>query len=325
MSRPEFLGDEHWRSIDIELVRLHRSLESDDHGQVIGDIKCLVEAIARVALDIAGIPADPGASFDSTVSRAHELLAQQPGHDLTSERDFARLASQASRMARNLGNIRNQYGGGHGRARHPRVRGEMVDLALDGGLIWSRWALRRLGLFSEGRPDALIRDLVDEPQNFYSGTLTRRLEAANLPNLEERHQRALGVAVAQRCMRGTFVVRWGGLDPCLSSDDLSVWPAAYRIGLTHGLWFDPNEWPTVTATSIREGLTVLDPVPDCSQDLDELVQRIVTSTEPGLPGETEQDVAAVAGFVRDRVRVRPEAEQPALARLADHIERSDGA
>lgn len=300
---------------------MQRSLESEDDAQVIGDIKCLVESIARVALDIAGTPTDPNTSFDSTVTRAHDLLARQPGHDLAGEPEFARIASQASKMARNLGTIRNQYGAGHGRARQPYVRDEMVDLALDGGLVWARWALRRLGLFSEGRPDALIRDLVDVPQTFYSGTLRRRLEAANLPTLEARHQRALGVAVGQRCMRQTFVVRWDGLDPCLGSDDLHVWPAGYRLGLTQGLWFDPEERPTVTPESIRDGLTVMDPVPDCADDLAELVGRIATGTESGLPGAAAEEVASSVRFVRDRVRFRPQAEHAALTRLADHIER----
>src|SRR6202034_3689431 len=101
VDRPEFLAEEHWHSIGTELERLQRSLKSEDDAQVIGDVKCLVEAIARVVLDIAGTPADPNASFDSTVARAHDLLARQPGSDLTSEPEFARVASQASKMARN--------------------------------------------------------------------------------------------------------------------------------------------------------------------------------------------------------------------------------
>lgn len=217
--------------------------------------------------------------------------------------------------------IRNEYGTGHGRAHQPNIRDEMVDLALDGGLTWVRWALRRLGYFSEGRPDALIRDLVEQPQtNFRAGTLDRRLKAADMPRLEQRHQRALGVAVGQRVMRGTFVVRWGGLDPCLNSDDTETWPPAYRLGLAQGLWFAPDDRPTVTAGSIRDGLTVLDPLPDCSDELDELIGRIITETEPGLPNDDLKDAVAAARFVRDRVPARPAAEAVALSRLAEHIE-----
>lgn len=52
--RPDYLPDEHWSSIDAELIRLFRSLKDDDDGQTIGDLKCVVESVARVTLDIAG-------------------------------------------------------------------------------------------------------------------------------------------------------------------------------------------------------------------------------------------------------------------------------
>ncbi len=184
LQRPAFLGNDHWECISTELDRLHRSLEAEDDSQVLSDAKCLVESVARVALDLAGEPAQPNDSLDGSVKRAHDLLAGQPGHDLAQSGDFSKMASQACKIARNLGSIRNQYGGGHGRARTPDIRHEMVDLALDGGLTWARWAVRRLGLFSEGRPASLIQDLIEEPKTFYSGVLRDRLELANLPALE---------------------------------------------------------------------------------------------------------------------------------------------
>jgi hypothetical protein len=321
VNRPQYLGDEHWLSIEAELGRLHRALEADDDSQAIGDVKCLVESVARVTLDIAGKPADPKASFDSTVSRAHDLLARQPGHELAYESEYGKLATQASKMARNLGNVRNDFGGGHGRARQPRIRDEMVDLALDGGLIWARWALRRLGLFSEGRPDALIRDLVEERATFRAGVIRRRLEAANLPDLEPRHQRALGVAVGQRAMSGTFVVREGGVTACLESDDTeALWTPDYRIGLAHGLLFDPDERPTVRDQSLRDSLMALDPIPDCSVDLEELVDRIVTSTEEGQIAADVPASSELKSFVLSRIRVRPAGEHAPLRRLAEHVQ-----
>lgn len=321
VGRPPYLSEEHWGSIDAEVARLDRSLASGDMVQTIGDVKCLVEAVAKVTLDINGTPADPSASFDTTVNKAHTLLAQQPGHELAHESEFGRMATQASKIARNLGNIRNEFGGGHGRARQPRVKDEMVDMALDGGLLWVRWALRRLGLFSEGRPDALIRDLVEEGAVFRSGMLRRRLEAANLPTLEARHQRALGVAVGQRAMRGTFVVREGGVTACLESDDTDkLWTPDYRIGLAQGLLFDPDEQPTVRDHSLRDALMALDPLPDCSTDLAELVDRIVTSTEQGTIAADVADSHDLEKFIESRIDVRPDPERPALNRLAKHVQ-----
>jgi len=37
-----------------------------------------------------------------------------------------------------------------------------------------------------------------------------------------------------------------------------------------GLWFNPDGLPTITPQSIREGLCVLDPVPDAAETLSEL-------------------------------------------------------
>lgn len=321
LRRPQYLSEEHWSSIDAEISRLDRSLASGDLVQTIGDVKCLVEAVAKVTLDINGTPADPAASFDTTVNKAHTLLAHQPGHELARESEFGKMATQASKIARNLGNIRNEFGGGHGRARQPRVKDEMVDMALDGALLWVRWALRRLGLFSEGRPDSLIRDLVEDAAVFRAGMLRRRLEAANMPTLEAHHKRALGVAVGQRAMRGTFVVHEGGVSACLESDDTeNLWTPDYRIGLTQGLLFDPDEQPTVRDQSLRDALMALDPLPDCSKDLDEVVERIVTSTEEGTIAADVPASYELERFINSRIGVRPEPEHAALKRLAGHVQ-----
>ncbi|WP_141549974.1 hypothetical protein, partial [Nocardia farcinica] len=62
-------------------------------------------------------------------------------------------------------------------------------MALDGGLMWARWALRRVGYFTEGRPTPLINALIGaQQQTFYAGVLKTRLMAANLPNLPEKYQ-----------------------------------------------------------------------------------------------------------------------------------------
>lgn len=319
IQRPEFLGDEHWQSIATELERLHRSLEANDDGQALGDIKCLVESVGRVAFDIAGAPEKAEADLKGVVSGAHQLLAGQPGRGLTLDRDFARMASQASKMAQNLGTIRNDFGGGHGRARTPRVRDEMVDLALDGGLTWARWAVRRLGMFSEGRPASLISDLVEKSTTFHSGVLRRRLIAANLPALEEHHQQELGVAVGQRVMRQTFVVKWDGLDPCVDSDDLTTWPAGYRIGLLRGLWFSPEGNPTVTDASIRDALVVLDPLPDCAVELEEQVTRLRNAPQAPHVDQDQLDLRGTAAWVRQRIADRPESERSPLEALADYL------
>lgn len=223
--RPEHVGEAHWDAINIEIVRFARALEAGDDPQAIGYLKCLVEAVAKVVLDINGTPASGNENFDTIVSRAHELLATQPGRELAYQTPFRNLATQARKMAVSMGTIRNNFGAGHGRARQPEMRSEILDLAIDGSLLWVRWALRRLGYFAQGRPETLIRDLVGDPHGsiiFYSGDLTERLSNANLPNLEPKHARAIGVAVGQRAAMNTFNVRIEGVDACVADPDLTA-------------------------------------------------------------------------------------------------------
>lgn len=319
--RPPLLAQEYWASIESELLRLERSLTADDDVQVIGDAKCLVEATAKVAWDINGTPADSNESFPKVVARAHELLRNQPGHELAHQSTYAALAMQASKMAGNLAEIRNAIGGGHGRARRPFVRAEEVDLALDGALTWVRWALRRLDLFAEGRPDQLIQDLIGsdtEPQrSFTQGLLARRLVSANLPQLEPRWQRALGVAVGQRSAGGTFVVSGDGFIPAVESDDLAVWPAQYRLGLAQGLLFDGYEQPTIWPRAITLAVKVLAPVRQEEVALTELVDRILSHYEPA-----KADPAELGDAVREVTLTADRAAgpmQPPLRKLAAYL------
>src|SRR5699024_7071956 len=86
-----------------------------------------------------------------------------------------------------------------------------------------------------------------------------------------------------------------------------VWPAGYRIGLLRGLWFAPDGHPTVTPRSIRDGLEVIDPVPDAADALHEQVARVRESTRPSLPDADRESVRETAEWLRHRESVRPAA------------------
>lgn len=319
IERPEFLGTEHWDSISLEITRFERSVSAGDYSQALGDLKCLVEAIARVAYVLEGEPAKDTASFSTIVKHAHNLLSDQPGYGLTRESPFKQMADQARKMVGNLGEIRNDFGGGHGRATKPKIDDEMLLLATDGALTWARWAVRRLGYFSEGRPAPLIRDLIDDWSIFRSGDLRRRLESANLRSLEPRHQRELGVAVGQRTMQGTFVVQRDGVKPCIASDDLSVWPENYRYGLLTGLWFSPTGKPTITPSSIKDGILALDPIPDSSVVLSARIDEVCDSTDPGLPECDAEAVEEIVSWLNKHAKYRPASEAESLKKLRDHL------
>lgn len=320
LPRPLYLGEEHWSCIQLELERFERSLKAGDAGQALGDLKCLVESVARIAHVLDGNPAAPDCSYQKLVTGAHTLLTWQPGEGLTSERYFLQIASQARKSAVALGEIRNDYGGGHGRASRPQIEPEMVTLATDGAFTWIRWAMRRLGHFSEGRPASLIRDLVEEWAIFRSGDLRRRLESANLPTLDPHHQRELGIAVGQRVMQGTFVVKMDGLDPCLETDDLATWPEGYRLGLLQGLWFDPAGKPTATPGSLKLALQVLDPIEDCSETLISQVTRLCKTTEPGLPELDQPELSQTHVWLIRHMAHRPRSERVPLDLLSKHLD-----
>lgn len=320
LPRPLYIREHHWAAVSAEADRLQRSLQSSDGSQVLADIKCVVESIARIVLDVNGTPADPNANFGSIVAQANSTLKGQPGDELANQTVFGNMATQAGKIAQNLGDIRNQFGGGHGRARTPVLTDEMVRLALDGGLLWARWALRRLGYFTEGRPDSLIDDLNGNPRAiFRSGELQRRLVSANLPTLSAQHQRAIGVAVGQRAASGTFVVHWDGVEPCLNSDDLAIWPRDYRLGVAYGLWFDAEGNVTFTPASAREALAILDPVGDCSADLSEWVQRIAATRQGWTLPAWDAEAFEIAEFIRVKKPQRPPQESDVLDKLADLV------
>lgn len=321
VTRPPLLAQDYWDSIESELKRLERSLAARDGIQAIGDAKCLVEATAKIAWDMNGTPADSNVGLPQVVARAHELLRGQPGDELAHQSAYAAIAMQASKMTSGLAEIRNAIGGGHGRARRPYVHAEEVDLALDGALTWVRWALRRLDLFAEGRPDQLIQDLVGSETSsqttFTTGLLARRLAAANLAQLERKWQRALGVAVGRRSAGGTFVVSGEGLTPALESSDLMDWPPQYRLGLAYGYMFDRNEQPTMSPGAISAVVKVLQPVEGEEEALNELADSIVLNYRPRYGDEPQlvdaaREVEAAASQMSPQMR-------PPVVRLSAHL------
>lgn len=180
--------------------------------------------------------------------------------------------------------------------------------------MWVRWAVRRLGPFAYGRPGTLLEAIRSD--EWRSGMLGERLRAANLPQLELRHQRALGVPVGQRVMGGTFVVRCDGLDPCLDSDALDPWTSAYRQGLATGLTEDKDGRLTLTPHSVRWAAEVIDPIPDNAEWLAELVERVGSHpAQAALQGDAPEMRATREGM-DSRASLRPQPEREAWAALA---------
>lgn len=234
LDRPDGLEDASWQAVEQALQRLNNAITAADLPLVVGSAKELTESTAKVVLAARGqIPAS-NIEYDPLISAAHAALDRQPGKGLAADEPVRLAAQQAAKVVRNLRELRNDYGTGHGRAFAPEVAEEVALVSVDLTMVWCRWALRRLRHAIYGRPQNLITDLSGGGR-FTRGVLAERLVAANLSAVEPADQAALAVAVAHRAMSGTFLVQEEGVEACAQSGDLTMWPEPYRCALIEAL------------------------------------------------------------------------------------------
>ncbi|WP_433229318.1 abortive infection family protein [Actinomadura formosensis] len=282
LERPTGIKDDSWQVIEAAQRRLALALETGDHPLSIGTAKEMVEAIAKIVMSTRGHATGALMDFDKCVIQAHRALERLPGPDLCDDQTLRQLVQSAKGIATQLGAIRNTYGTGHGRSEQPAITEEMLHLCLDGALLWSRWALRRLGVLTLSMPEPLIQDL--EYATFRRGDLAKRLDAAALADLDPAVQRRIGLAVAQRAMRQTFVVRHDGVEVCAESRDLTAWPASYRSAVFEGLFIDPSGRLTVDDWSAEWASRVLAPLPEeqTIEVIEELQSKLAETSAPSL-------------------------------------------
>lgn len=258
LPRPQVVPEEQWTAIDAEIERVERALACKDKAQAVGSLKDLVEAIARSVKELNGEPAGAGEAAEKVIARAHELLRTQPGPEVTNISRAGRIANSACKISREIPDIRNAVGTGHGRAAVPEITDDELTLLLDGALMWSRWALRRLDDFCMGRPTQLVDDL--QHQNWTKGKLARRLAATDLTNEDIAHQ--IGHAVGRRAASGTFTVSWDGIEAPGRTDDLQTWPAAYRRAAARALLFDTTGNTPRSAAQLADAIRLVRPTLD---------------------------------------------------------------
>lgn len=282
LDRPNGIKNEAWLVIEAQQQRLAQALETGDRPLCIGTAKELVEAIAKIVMSTRGQATGALIDFDKCVIQAHKALERLPDPDLSDDQKLRQLVQSAKGIATQLGAIRNAYGTGHGRSEQPAVTEEMVHLCLDGALLWSRWALRRLGVLTLSMPEPLIQDL--EHATFRRGDLTKRLDAAGLASLDPPVQRRIGLAVAQRAMRETFVVRQDGVEECARSCDMAIWSAPYRSAVFEGLFIDAGGRLTVDEWSADWASRVLAPLPpeEVIALIDGLRSKLADTSAPSL-------------------------------------------
>lgn len=231
LPRPQHLSDPAWEAVELARDRLRRAWDVPDLPEVVGKAKELVEAVAKVTVEaLQGTVAD-SFDFGPTVKAAQMALKRQPGVDLSQDQDLRKMAQAAQTIAVSLAPIRNAYGTGHGRARVPDVVDEMASVALESALLWSRWALRRLGHLLADYPN----DLIAAVQTGTTRSVLRdKFAAAALAKQPADVQHRVGVAFGQQSAGGFGNATEVGVEPAVEGgyDD---YPIDYRRGLLEGM------------------------------------------------------------------------------------------
>lgn len=258
LPRPQAIPQEQCTAINAEIERVERALACKDKPQAVGSLKDLIEAIARSVKEINGEPAGAGEAAAKVFAGAHELLRTQRGHELTWDSRPGQIANYALKIVQQIPIARNAAGTGHGRAAVPQMSDDELILLLDGALMWSRWALRRLDLFCMGRPTQLIDDL--QHDTWTKGELARRLQATDLTDETIAHQ--VGHAVGRRADSGTFTVYRDGIEAPGNTDDLDSWPAGYRWAAARALLFDTTGTTPLAAKRLADATRLVRPALD---------------------------------------------------------------
>jgi hypothetical protein len=318
LDRPTGLEDPSWAAITATRARLGRATSAGDLSQAVGVAKELVESVARSVLVVRGEVVAENAAFPSVVARAHEVLDRQPGKGLSQTEPLRSVMQNAKAMACKLGDLRNSYGTGHGRAIEPQVTDELSQVCTDAALMWARWALRRLNALAQGMPTPLVNDLL-EGAVFRSGLLTERLASADLAHQEPEVQRRIGVAVGQRAMRETFVVRQDGIEDCGEHDAPEIWPPAYREGAFEGLFVNPHGQLTLDSWSARWAPRLIAPLENPADAIGKLAAEISELPLADFPpsGDSREELIA---DLRAGSRFLPTGSQSAWNDLADRLE-----
>ena len=318
LDRPTGIEDASWAAITATLGRLGRAISAEDDSQVVGVAKELVETVAKSVLVVRGEVVAENAAFTAVVAKAHDALERQPGKGLTQAEPLRSVMQNAKAMACKLGDLRNSYGTGHGHAMEPDVTEELSRVCVDAAWMWSRWALRRLHALAQGMPTPLINDLIGGGI-FRSGLLTERLASANLANQEPEVQRRIGVAVGQRAMRETFVIRRDGIEECAERDEPEIWPAAYREGAFEGLFVDPYGQLTMDSWSARWAARLIAPLENPAEVIEKLAAKIDDLPQAEFPpyGDTRDEMME---DMRDGARFLPSESRPSWDDLVSRLD-----
>jgi hypothetical protein len=295
--RPDCVDADEWQALSALDDRLSRALRDHDAELMLGTAKELCEAVAKVTCQQRGEQFAPLSDMPELIGHAHRLVDRLPAEGGAAGGAVRNIAQTAMKLAKQLNELRNQAGSGHGR---PTPTGlDEVDgrFAASTALIWCRWMLGRVDALVANDPDRLVGDI--SRQVFSRGDLERRLLEAGLPTMEPDDKFAVGFAVDQRGgPGGTFNVHGEGVRPAVQRLDLVAWPGDYRRGVARGLMTDRNGYIVVDARTIDEVLAVIAPIPIAERARVVAELRDAVAAAEFAYSVAEDDRAAAAAIVR---------------------------
>lgn len=264
------MRDEQWAAIEDAAWRLVDARVRGDRRLAIGSAKELVESVAKCVLISRGDEVR-STKFGNLITDAHKSLDAQPGEGTAAAEPLRSMADSAKKLAMSVNALRSTHGTGHGTGALTPVDEDQVDLAADAGVMWCRWALRRLAMAQTNPAETLITDLLGGA-TFHKGTLKARLAEIGLDTLPPQEARRLGRAAAHRGVHGeTFVVFDDGVRPAVEHP--ASFPTSYVMGVVEGSLFDTNGYLRPTRASVRCCAALLVAIGD-TEFINEVIARI---------------------------------------------------
>jgi hypothetical protein len=317
--RPDGLTSEAWDAIEYYRGRLAGAALADDRPGVIGAAKELIECVARCVLDATERPVGDKEKFNGVVGEAQKALERVAGKGTSSSEEVRVISGAAQTIATRANVIRNRVGTGHGRARVADIDDEMAEIVGDAAMLWSRWALRRLGHVMAKYPTRLLSELA-------GGAPRERLrtvfEEVLLPDQPKDIQHAIGVAFGREAAGGFGNATVVGVTPAASSPDLDVYPVDYRLGLVNGMIINSDGQIGLTEPYVARLVDILVPIPGdravaAVNELAETVQSASWITR--WRGETVDPTATVDALGLAQGRLGPEMQRP-MTRLREALD-----
>jgi Abortive infection C-terminus len=132
-------------ALDESMTRLRAS--AADPALLIGTAKDLLEAVAKFVLEETGMPVPPKSSFDSLWHIARERLGILPDRvdrSLPGYEAIRAIPQSSWTIAKNVNDLRNLQGTGHGRTLPTGVTEDLALLVVREACSVAEYMLRRL-------------------------------------------------------------------------------------------------------------------------------------------------------------------------------------